>query len=203
MRNDCKCSIIFDLGNVVLFFDHGIICNKLSKLYNLKPEFVYNKIFTCKIEKQFNEGILSPKEFTKKCSNVLNVNLNIQTFQELWSDIFWKNNSVIKTIKKLRKRSKLVLLSNTNIWHFEHVNKFYGILELFDEFILSYRFGISKPNVKIFELAIEKLSCNDKILFIDDIEENVNAAKKVGLVATQYKNPKLLEKFLISNGIFF
>lgn len=57
---------------------------------------------------------------------------------------------------------------------------------------------IEKPDLRYFEILKAKINpVGDKyILFIDDRKENVEAARKAGLLAIQFKNAKQLEEDL-------
>jgi len=67
--------VAFDLGNVLLPFDHMKACRALGAMYSLDPQYVYERIFEGGIEKAFELGDLSPSDFTRECSDALNVNL--------------------------------------------------------------------------------------------------------------------------------
>jgi putative hydrolase of the HAD superfamily len=194
-------TVIFDLGNVVLFFDHEVICRKLASLFNLDERFIFEKIFQDGIEKEFDEGKLSPEIFTQQCSDALNVSLNLSAFKYIWSDIFTKNTPVIEIIKELRARACVFLLSNTNIWHIEQVKNQFSVLELFDELILSFQVGYSKPHRKIFERAIELSSTPELIFYIDDIEAYVRAATELGIYGIHYTESSQLRSKLTSVGL--
>lgn len=176
-----RSTVIFDLGNVVLYFDHGIICHKLSTQYGIDEEFVYQKIFQDGIEKEFDEGKLTPQEFTLQCSKSLSITLNITEFKKIWSDIFRENEEVIEIIKELKRNSLVFLLSNTNQWHFEHIKSHFSIIDLFDELILSFNVGYTKPHKMIFRRAVELSQGLFPVVYIDDIENHVEAAKQVGI----------------------
>lgn len=62
---------------------------------------------------------------------------------------------------------------------------------------------IKKPDPRYFEELKKRLNPNnDKhLLFIDDKLENVNAARKAGLLAIHFKNPKQLRSALHKYGI--
>ena len=80
--------IAFDLGNVLLPFDHMIACRALGAINGLDPQYVYERIFESGIEKAFELGNLSPSDFTRECSDALNVNLKEDDLVDAWSDIF-------------------------------------------------------------------------------------------------------------------
>jgi putative hydrolase of the HAD superfamily len=95
----------------------------------------------------------------------------------------------------LRKNYKLFLLSNTNIIHRKFGWDHYNFLKNFDKLFLSYEVGFAKPEEEIYQLVIHSIDLNpSEVLYIDDIEEYVNAAKNLGWNAVQFKsNEKLIE----------
>lgn len=197
-------TVIVDLGNVVLFFDHRIICRKLSALYGIDDQLVFREIFENDIERQFDEGRLSPELFTQKCSEVVGVPLDYVEFKSIWCDIFTVNAPVIELIKEIKENSRLILLSNTNVWHIEHIRKRFSVLDLFDELVLSFQVGYSKPHKKIFERAIEvslEPSEPSRSVFIDDIDVNVKAGMQMGLLGIHYTNIVQLKHQLTMIGV--
>jgi putative hydrolase of the HAD superfamily len=60
-------------------------------------------------------------------------------------------------------------------------------LQEFNHMTFSHRLGIAKPDAAIYTHAAEGLGVPvQKILFIDDREENIAAARALGMVAIQY-----------------
>jgi len=89
----------------------------------------------------------------------------------------------------LKKNCKLILLSNTDPIHFTFIRNKYKILDIFDDFVLSYKIGYKKPSQAIYLYAIKKAGTSpNEILFIDDIYEHVQAAKLLGIKSIQYTN---------------
>ena len=204
-KTDTKIStVIVDLGNVVLFFDHGAICRKLSVRYGIDDQVVFQEIFQSDIERQFDDGRLSPELFTQKCSKALGVSLDTVEFKSIWCDIFTENKPVIELVKELRRNSRTLLLSNTNVWHIEHIRKRFSVLDLFDELVLSFQVGYSKPHRNIFERAIE-LSLEpwepSRSVFIDDIDSHIRAGMQMGLCGIHYTSTVQLKHQLSRIGV--
>jgi len=62
-------------------------------------------------------------------------------------------------------------------------------LALFDDIILSFQHFMSKPDVKIFELAAERLGVETTdCLFIDDVEKYCEGARQAGMKVIQYRD---------------
>ena len=57
----------------------------------------------------------------------------------------------------------------------------------FTHHTFSHRLGIAKPDAAIYRHAVEGLGVPvGEILFVDDREENIRAARVAGMVAVQY-----------------
>ena len=75
----------------------------------------------------------------------------------------------------------------------------YFFLKDFDGKIISGREKLSKPDLKIYKLAIKRFNLNPKEkLFIDDRLENIVVAKKLGFRSIHLTNPKKITKLLES-----
>ena len=59
----------------------------------------------------------------------------------------------------------------------------------FEPVILSYKEGYSKPDPRIYQIAIQRTGARpQEILFIDNMEKNIEAAQAAGLKTIQAKN---------------
>jgi HAD superfamily hydrolase (TIGR01509 family) len=78
----------------------------------------------------------------------------------------------------------------------------HGIAGLFDEIIISSEVGIIKPELPIFNLAVEKIGVPAaEIIFIDDRDYNVVAAETVGVKSILYKDLASLKEDLQKLGV--
>lgn len=83
--------------------------------------------------------------------------------------------------------SKMAILSNMNIEILEYVRRSFDWLSVFDEQIYSFEAGVIKPDRAIFDLCVERVGVPARsCLFVDDVDENVQAARKAGMQALQY-----------------
>ena len=63
-------------------------------------------------------------------------------------------------------------------------------------------FGWSKPDLRIYELLLERYHLNaDECLFIDDSLDNINACKNVGMDGIHLPNHSKLEEKLKEHHI--
>jgi len=180
--------IVFDLGAVVIDFDHTIILKKLSEISLKTAEEMYAHIVKSRIEQLYDTGKISSQEFYNAVINFLNIDISFENFSKIWNEIFFEKPEMNHFIESIdSKKYKKFILSNTNELHFEYCMKNYPIIKKFDKYFLSYKIGMIKPNLDIYEHLIKNSSCKpEEIIFIDDKKENVSAASQLGIKTIHY-----------------
>jgi putative hydrolase of the HAD superfamily len=69
------------------------------------------------------------------------------------------------------------------------MKKHFQWLELFDELIFSCKFGINKPDAKIYGAFLSRIEIpSQECLFVDDFVENMNGAMKSGMNVIHFKS---------------
>lgn len=75
-------------------------------------------------------------------------------------------------------------LSNSNALHWPRIMNEIGLGRWFDRHFVSHLTGRIKPDREAFEYAIGELGCRpDAIVFVDDNQANVDAARRAGILA--------------------
>jgi putative hydrolase of the HAD superfamily len=195
-------TIITDLGNVILRFDMDICVSKVADACNITKHEVFTTLFDSELPRLHEEGRLSGYEFYARASRLLNINLSFEDFRLFWSDIFFENNGIRPAIRRLRESYPVFLLSNVGELHFEHIERKFSISADFDEIILSYKVGARKPHESIYKYAIEKARCPaHSIIYFDDREDLVEAAKKLGIRAYKFENLEGMTESLRSENV--
>jgi len=108
--------------------------------------------------------------------------------EQYWSadDVNWQ---LLDYIRDLHPRYKVGLLSNAWDDLRQTLHTRWDIDGLFDELIISAEVKLVKPDPTIFHLAVDRLGVQPgETVFIDDIAENVEAARKEGLIAIHYQD---------------
>jgi HAD superfamily hydrolase (TIGR01509 family) len=195
--------ILFDLGNVILPFNHYQIAEKLFRFSNGKgvkdPQSIFSYLFD--LEKGaingYETGRKSSQEFFQHLKKYLQLTLSFEEFMPIWNDIFWEDVGVSKIIRSLKGRKRLGLISNTNPLHFEYILRKFPIIRIFDKWILSHEVGFKKPDVRIFQKAMDWASVESKkILFIDDMKIHVETAISLGMQGIHFISADQLKKEL-------
>ncbi|MBN1299927.1 MAG: HAD-IA family hydrolase [Melioribacteraceae bacterium] len=205
MKNKETRVIVFDLGNVLIPFDYSIIIKKLNLIREgLGDHFVKKYNDNYHLHRSFEKWELSTDNFISIMLGWLDHLISSEEFCSLYSDIFTLNEETISLLPKLKLNYKLVLLSNTNYIHQKYGWEKYGFFYNFDKLILSHEVGAVKPEAKIYK-AVEEFSNElpGAHLFIDDIQDYVNGAKRMGWDAVQFTGyADLVNEFKSRNIIF-
>ena len=196
--------IVFDLGNVLINFDYNIAVSKFNKIEpGLGQQFIAYHKNNYHIHREFEKGNISEAEFVDFALKGVNHKVKPDTFAKIYSDIFTPNNDIISLLSILKEKYKLVLLSNTDPLHKKFGWEGYDFLSYFDHKVLSFEVGSVKPEVKIYKTVEEFSKAKpEEHLYIDDIAEYTEAAKKLGWDAIQYLDINQLYAEFESRGIF-
>ncbi|MBI2597893.1 MAG: HAD family phosphatase [Candidatus Diapherotrites archaeon] len=100
---------------------------------------------------------------------------------------------LVNSLKK--KNYKIALLTNQNAEVADFLSKRYGLNRLFSEQIVSGKVGIKKPDKAIYSYALNRLKVRPKdTFFIDDSEENVLGARKLGIKGIRFQSVEQVAK---------
>ena len=211
-HSDIK-NIIFDLGGVIIDIDTQAIVNQMNKMGFTNVEKLYEPEFL-KILERFEEGIVKASTFRNEVKNYLEINVTDALFDEIWNSMLYDiPQRRIDLVKQLKQNYHVFLLSNSNEIHYDmyvrDLQLRYGYREfdsLFDKAFFSFALHLAKPDLDIFRYALDSENLNpDETLFIDDLEENRAAARKLGIhtidVTTGSRIVDLFENGLLKNDL--
>jgi epoxide hydrolase-like predicted phosphatase len=98
---------------------------------------------------------------------------------------------LVTFIRSLRSTYMTGVISNAwpeaRLW----LENEWRIADAFDQIVISAEVGVTKPDPRIFHLALDGLDVTPmESVFIDDFNENVNAAHELGMHAILFRNPE-------------
>lgn len=190
--------IAFDYGGVIKMNDSDLIAD-ICEYLNISKEDWHQEYF--KINHLANTQNVSFEDVFKMVTSKFNDS------EEAWNQILYLmksnkgkyhlNDELINIIKELRiKGYKTALLSNNSI-ELRNRLKEDGIIDLFDEIIISAEVGLQKPQPGIFEILFTKLNVKpNEVIFIDDTLRSLEGADSIGYAPVLYKDNELLKKDL-------
>ena len=93
-------------------------------------------------------------------------------------------------------------LTNFSAELFPRARRRYPFLHGFDGLVVSGAEGILKPDPAIYRRLLARYDLNaSTTFFVDDVEDNVETARRVGLVAHRFVGPDVLRRTLASYGL--
>ena len=198
-------AVIFDLGNVLIDFDHRIAASKIAKLTDKTEEEIFNLFFDSCLTASFEEGKISPQEFFSRVKEALSLTLDYPEFLPIWNEIFFlseENRYVYNMAKALKGRYKLALLSNINILHFEYVRQKFPVFDAFHHIVTSFEVGSRKPDPLIYQKTLSLLGVvARKTFYTDDRAELIEAGSQLGIKGFVFKGAEQLKRDLLATGI--
>ena len=198
-------TIIFDIGGVLLnihpektfeFWANitGLSLNKLQKSIPWDLRSLYET------------GKLDDFQFYSAVNNLLpkDNKISVEDFWYGWKLLLGNETLTVDLLESLYKTIPVWLLSNTNPWHvgFLQSSNEYRFHQLIKGAIYSYEVGYRKPDMDIYTLTLDRIGISGRnVVFIDDNEDNVSAARTLGMNAVIYEGVQKLieslEKFKI------
>ncbi len=185
-------AIIFDLGGVLLRTTDFAPRERLAARLGMNRYELEEFIFGGESGERAQRGEISVHEHWENLRR--QINYSPAEFKALLDEFFAADeldNPLIEYVRKLHQSYKTALLSNAwddlrqiiaEDWHFE---------DAFDTMIISAEVRLTKPDPRIFQLALARLGVEaDQAIFVDDMKRNVEGAKAVGLQAIQFQTPQ-------------
>lgn len=152
----------------------------------------------------FGSGKIDETEFWRQFIGANKIDRPIPP-STLWARKFEnkKDEAVMQIVEDLKTAGLKVAICSNTIEPHAKLNREAGIYDLFPIIILSHKVGFRKPDPKIFEITLDRLGVKpEEAVFVDDGEENVRAAEKVGMKGIIFKDAGQLREDLIKFGIY-
>ena len=196
-------AILFDLGKVIVDFDFQAMFQQLCGCTAM-PADEFEKVFTDpEWALQYERGLITTRQFYEHLCGSGGLEMEFPEFCRTWSSIFAEELLVSDSLlRHLKQRYPLILVSNTNEAHVDHIRRNFSILDYFDKTIFSFEVGAMKPDRRIYECAIEAAGKPPQALFFtDDRPENIDGARRLGIRAHQFSSEAALVAELQDAGV--
>ncbi len=194
-------SVIFDWGGVLIDDPRPGLLQYCAQAFGV-PQQRYTPVHDSFLD-AFGKGLTSEKEFWRGISQKLGK--PTPQAPSLWSQAF---RSVCKPRPEVfglvsllhERRYKTALLSNTELPAVEFFRE--CGYDMFDALVFSCEQGAAKPEPRIYEITLEKLgSTARRSVFVDDRQDYIEGAKRVGLNTILYADLGQLKRDLAALGV--
>jgi HAD superfamily hydrolase (TIGR01549 family) len=185
-------ALLFDLGRVVLDIDFGKTLACWAGHAGCEVAHLVGRFSRDDIYRRHETGDISDAEFFEGLRSSLGVKLSDAQFLEGWNAIFaGEMPGIAALLARAAARVPLYAFSNTNNAHVEHFSLEYaGVLGHFREIFLSSAIGLRKPDAAAYDHVVKAIGVDpERIVFFDDLAENIEGAKACGLTAIHVTSP--------------
>ena len=195
-------TIFFDIGGVLIDIHPGHTYQYISDCVDIDKSII-EKRFPWQPHDEYEKGIINDREwfFAVKESLPEPCCLKESDFWKAWRLLLGKEKQTRNILRDLRGKYRLWLLSNTNPRHIQdEIDIRYNFPQLVDGAVYSFDVHCRKPDKNIYNIAMKNAKINnpEECLFIDDLIENVKAAKNIGKNAIHFKSYEKLKNELVS-----
>jgi putative hydrolase of the HAD superfamily len=175
-------AVCFDLGKVLLHFDWQLMLTRVAKKSPLSTTEMSRLLMGDPQILAYETGKITSAKFFSHLKKWLQYKGTVKELRAAFSDIFTPLPEHIALAAMLAPHYPLAIISNTNEAHIVHAEATYSFFSLFRARIYSHQVKVAKPDRAIYQAALKALGGIDPLetLFIDDIEENVLGAVKLG-----------------------
>jgi putative hydrolase of the HAD superfamily len=181
--------IYFDLGNVLVNFDHHRAARQMAEVAGISERLVWEAVFESDLELEYERGAITTLEFYESFCDRTRTRPDYGALLLAASDIFELNESIVPFVTELRDCGhRLGILSNTNESHWNFVaDGRFPLFRDFERYALSHEMRAAKPDLAAYKIAAELVGvAPEEIFFTDDRLENVKAARQAGFDAVQF-----------------
>jgi FMN phosphatase YigB (HAD superfamily) len=184
--------VYFDLGNILLSFDPALACQGLADRVGASPKEARIALYDSGLEERYEHGQVSSHQFAVEIRQTFELSeseVSDSVIVESTSNMFTPIETMNGVLTSVRNAGfRVGLLSNTCLGHWQWIQQQqFPVMDfVFDALVLSFEVGSMKPDRPIYEAAeLAAGVSSDRILFLDDRPENVEAAQSFGWNSTE------------------
>ena len=200
MRGNRYRAVVFDLGGVLVEVPGAAALRELVGLQS--DEEVWQRWLECAWVARFEGGECAADDFAAGFVSDWQLPLAPDEFLEAFRG--WLNRPMVgasELVTDAARAGGAVALSNMNQLQWDAMAE-WDLVRRFDEVFLSYRLGLAKPDPAIFEHVAKSLDAPPpELLFLDDIQVNVDAAVACGYRARRVRGVSEARTVLVEEEI--
>ena len=111
-------------------------------------------------------------------------------FREVYFDALDPNGPMIELMRELKESGYRMAMLTNNVREWEPLwRPMLPVDEIFEFVVDSGFVGVRKPEGRIYEMVLERLSLPaEACLFVDDVEVNISGAERAGMRAVHFRD---------------
>lgn len=192
-----------DMGGVVLQGSAADFIVQAKKI--LGTDLSHFSVSDVTFDENLNRGMIDARDCFATCFGITPTSEQLDELVLSWSTNWVARPEMLALILQLKKNGFVVAAFSNSDEINSAVYEAKGWYADFDHVFLSHEMGVIKPEMEMYELAMETLGVHDKeCLLIDDQQANLEPAKELGMetilftdyatLVLELKKRKLLSK---------
>jgi glucose-1-phosphatase len=184
-------ALLFDLGRVVLNIDFSKAVACWAGHAGCETDDIVRRFVRTEAYWHHETGKISDAAYFDSLRSSLGIPLSDAQFLEGWNAIFaGEMPGIAPLLARAAKHLPLYVFSNTNNAHVEYFSVIHAdVLGHFREMFLSSSIGLRKPDAEAYDHVVKSIGRPaGRIVFFDDLAENVESARARGLKAVHVKS---------------
>lgn len=182
-------AVIFDFGGV-LWDMRWDVARELDRAHGLPKSSVFETLYRCAAWNDIECGAGDRAAWAEGAHRELERRAGraLPRLHEEWRRAQVAIDANIALVRALRPPYRCSVLSNADLSLRARLKGELGLEHLFDDIVVSAEVGMAKPRPEIFHLAADRLGLSPAAcVFVDDWDQNVEAARAVGMQAVLHR----------------
>ncbi|HEX8170186.1 MAG TPA: HAD family phosphatase [Thermoanaerobaculia bacterium] len=195
---------LFDLGNTLIKLAYERVLASICSNASIQRDELVELLEAPGAYRDLERGAVTFREFHELLCEKAGYRGSLRDLEAVWRDFFdGAVPGAEQLLERVRARYRVAFLSNSNEVHAEAIpRQFRGLFRRDDRFIFSHRFHAAKPDTELFRRALEVIGAlPQQVVFIDDLLENVLAARSIGIIAFQFIDSEQATRELEAAGL--
>ncbi len=184
-------ALLFDIGRVVIDIDFSKAIGCWAVHAGCAPSDIEARYVRDEAYRHHEIGRISDAEYFASLRASLGIDLSDAQFLEGWNAIFaGEMPGIAPLLTRAANHLPLYAFSNTNRPHVDHFSVAYAdLLGHFRDVYLSSTIGLRKPDQEAYDHVVGAIGVPaSRILFFDDLAENIEGARACGLMAVHVRS---------------
>ncbi len=193
--------VLFDLGNVLVQLRPERFWSSLEGLDHSRPPGFGEDVRA--MGRRYESGATTTDEFWKELMRHVGPSSSLVDVEKAFCDVLPAPISGMDdVVRTISASTSTALVSNTSPVHFQHCLRTVPSLRHLQRFYVSYQMRVLKPDPAFYRKVIESEQCDpEALLFIDDLAENVDGARRAGMQGIVFKDVEQLKRSLEEIGL--
>lgn len=195
-------TVVFDLGNVLLRWDPKVLYGRLLPDPAIRDRFLA-EICTDAWNREFDRGRSFAEGIAERIARHPEWEAEIRAWNDHWHEMMpGPIDGSMAILEKLAAAGvPLYAITNFSTEKYAETIERFPVLKTFRDTVVSAHERLLKPDPAIYRVLLERNHLDPATcLFVDDIAENVEGARAVGMKAVRFTSPRALAADLAAHG---